>query len=151
MWLNRIRLNKKSLSPVEFLALSVIPEHEIDAKSIISKLNNSFNYWTAERGTIYPILHRMHALGLLEVTRPGKMKFKRSNLGTNLILNQVNSIKAQIETNFEFVNILLGNIKEIDPFLFTELKTFYKDQLRKFLDEADDLDKADGWQEVKVD
>jgi DNA-binding PadR family transcriptional regulator len=153
MWLNRIRLNKKSLSPVEFLVLSLIPDHEIDAKTLMTRLNNSFNYWKAERGTIYPILHRMNSIGLIDVSDSGKMMFKRSNLGTHLILTQISSIKEQIETNFEFVHILLDSMLEIDPFVFKELKSFYKGQLNRFLQQLEKLDEKEtgDWQEVKVD
>ena len=154
MWLRRIRFSKKSLSSVEFLVLILVPEREIDAKELISNLNKQFHHWKAERGTIYPILHRLDRYGLLEISEEnGKMQFRRTNSGTNLILDQIDSFKNQIETNFEFVCAILKSIQDDNPYTFSELKDFYKKQLTKSLEQLEELEESesDQWKEVKLD
>ncbi|MHA2504566.1 MAG: helix-turn-helix transcriptional regulator [Candidatus Kariarchaeaceae archaeon] len=110
---------------MELLVLSSIPERDfVEAPTLIHDLDEYLPHWNPERGTIYPLLHRLTAQKLLEKSTSGKtLKFKRTESATSFLSSLIssNGLISQFETSVEYLNLLVQAMIGIDPFAAEKL------------------------------
>ncbi len=105
MWLNNIKLNdKKVLSPVEFLVLanSISDEYQ-GANTILQNINNQIEHWAGTPGTIYPVLHRLRKLQLLDLDPDKKLSFRTSEKGLHFFISTIHSFEEHFDSNRSFL------------------------------------------------
>jgi DNA-binding PadR family transcriptional regulator len=131
MWLQNFRFADKALSPVELLVLSNINEDTISAPGLIDRLREKMHEsWEPERGTIYPVLHRLASMNLLERTDPKKLSFRRSNHGTSFLTSlQPETFKTQIEATTTYFQSIAEQLIEVNPPLALVILGEFQDTL----------------------
>jgi len=159
MWLNNLRINeKKSLSPVEFLVLAnCISNDYVPANEILAKINDQFSNWNSTAGTIYPILHRLTDLSLLEQDENTKLSFKISNKGAEFFISTLHDFEDHFELTSSFFKSIIQAFINVDPIQSKKLlnnfqaKTDkFKEEIKKMEKEAEIKKKEDNWTEVNI-
>lgn len=115
MWINSIQHREKSLSPVELLVLTTISTEFIKAKDLLAKLDSETEYWTPDKGSIYPVLYRLSSRGLLISSDKEKMAFKQSLSGTNFLSSSLNSVLMLYEATLVYFASIAESIVQSDP------------------------------------
>lgn len=160
MWLNNLRINdKKSLSPVEFLVLAnCVSGDYLSAQQILAKINNQFSNWSSTAGTIYPILHRLTDLLLLEKDENSKLSFKISNKGAEFFISTLHEFEDHFELTSSFFKSIIQAFITVDPIQSRKLLDSFQMKTDKFKGEIKNMEKEaelkkveDNWTEVKVD
>lgn len=160
MWLNNLRINdKKSLSPVEFLVLAnCVSGDYLSAQQILAKINNQFSNWSSTAGTIYPILHRLTDLLLLEKDENSKLSFKISNKGAEFFISTLHEFEDHFEQTSSFFKSIIQAFITVDPIQSRKLLDSFQMKTDKFKGEIKNMEKEaelkkveDNWTEVKVD
>lgn len=150
--------NIKPLSQVEMLTLAITPSDDYTRAADLVKLidEKMGSHYDAQRGTLYPILHRLSARGLLELDSDGKSKkVIRTDKGNDLILSISNSLINKLRSSFLYMNIVLDQIIELDSFEAIDLIEHFITELDLFksmLDEKYSQAKADekDWSDIPV-
>lgn len=159
MWLNNIRISeKKALSPVEFLVLAnCISEDYQSAPNILHKINNQIDHWQGTPGTIYPILHRLKDLELMDQDKESKLSFKTSKNGTHFFVSTIRAFEDHYDSNRSFFVSIIRSFMRVDPILSKKILDKFKEKSLRFLeiineldDEADRIKKEENWSEVDV-
>jgi len=158
MWLQNFRLENKSLSAVELLVLSSVNEKPVKASSIINQLREKMgNVWEPERGTIYPVLHRLAAMNLLERTNPQKLEFRRSDFGRNFLTSlPASAFQSQMEATITYLTSLSDQFIEINPQLALTMLGDFKQKLREMIEHINNLENKaraedEDWYDIPID
>jgi len=162
MWLKAFKVNEKSLSDLELVVLSTLPSEEfLAATDLMDHLDQEFPYWNPERGSIYPLLHRLTAQNLLvkDDHQGKKLRFKRSQDATNFLSKMITSdeLLAQFNTTSKYLESLSAALIEINPFATAEFLKKFSERVEQMMIRINDLTqraeskiKEDGWTEVDV-
>lgn len=159
MWLYNIKdIESKALSPVELLVLSHVSDKEpIPPKEIINDLNSLFTHWRADKGTIYPLLHRLESRNLLAKSRDRKLAFQRTTKGSSFLLSSNENIVAQIEAMFRYFYNISQNFTQSDPIAAQNYLLEVKQLIQQFAEDTDalivtaqQLEKKDNWKRVEI-
>jgi len=158
MWLNNIIIGTKALSPVELLVLTLHSDKEFrKSTDLLDDLSALFEHWNAEKGTIYPILHRLQKWGLLERSTGRAMAFRRSSKGKGLINSSTDTLSSQIELMLKYFLAITGDIVRSDPIAAKSLISSFNKMiaevglsLQKLEGEADVRISEDNWQEIPI-
>ena len=158
MWVNIIRDQEKPLSPVELITVTAIPDHYVEASDVLDALRQTSTHWQPERGSIYPVLHRMVQRGLLRQAADGRMAFRRTQAGSQFLSSQFPSLTIQIEAMTQYLGNIASGLIEIDPisaaeFLddFQTITENLQEKIAVLKTEAEEIAKRDNWHRVKVD
>ena len=155
MWINIIRDKDKPLSAVELLVLTSVPEIPTKATDVMDQMNKKSIHWIAEKGSVYPILHRLTERGLLNIQ--DKMIFSRSAMGSSLLLSSFNEIMIQFESVISYFQNISENLVETDPLKSRSLlEKLSKSSSRlisdidKLIIKSDEVVKRDNWKQLTI-
>lgn len=158
MWLQNFRFENKALSPVELLVLTIVKDDTVNASTIINQLKEDMqNIWKPERGTIYPVLHRLVNMNLLERTDPHKLEFKRSDFGRNFLTSlPPRAFKSQMEATVMYLTTLSDQIIDINPQLALTILEDFKKELQNTIERVSKLElkakkENETWFDISVD
>ncbi len=159
IWLKSFHFEGKTLSSIELLTLLQLNETYMEATAIIERISKAMApYYQPERGTIYPILHRLHKHNLIERAKGRKLMFRLSKLGENFLANIHPMLVEQIVTFVRFIEIVDKSLIEMNAFHTIE----YLKQVKQIVDEfqshiVDDIslaekkDRDEGWVNISID
>lgn len=160
MWLGIIKHNGKVLSPVELITLMEVPNSEvISAKQLMEKIEMETSYWKPERGTIYPIMHRLTGMGLLKKTKTegNTLGFRRTQEGTAFLRSSFDEIAIQLEVFVKYFSSVADSAVKIDPIKslrFIEKMETLADELKvklaKIKTRAHEIVEEDDWHEISI-
>ncbi|MHA2091501.1 MAG: PadR family transcriptional regulator [Candidatus Kariarchaeaceae archaeon] len=112
MWINAFAEGGKVLSPIELFVLATVPEKDMTPRAISESLTTSIQEWQPAPGTLYPILHRLQARGLLDKTKVKPIGFRRNERGTLFLSSILKPLKVQMrETNLYYLAIIEAVLK----------------------------------------
>ncbi|MFV2016414.1 MAG: PadR family transcriptional regulator, partial [Candidatus Heimdallarchaeota archaeon] len=107
---------EKSLTPLELLVLAVIESNESSTPSqVIHRITSAFSNYQPQRGTIYPILHRLAKDEFLEHTEVGKKTFARTKLGSHALLLSIETLLDSFQHTIEYFKIISDSTVSEDP------------------------------------
>lgn len=115
MWINAIQTGSKTLSPIELLVLSVIPPDDFSANQIAEALKQATVKWEPAAGTLYPILNRLAAAGLLQKSRGKHILFSRTDKASLLLGRNLKALESQIRETSSYYLAIIRSILNIDP------------------------------------
>ncbi len=158
MWNQKIEITKeKSITQLELLVLAVIdPDDTITPSQVIHRIASSFKNYNPQRGTIYPILHRLTDDEFLKHNQIGKKSFTRTKLGSHALLLSIETLLESFENIVEYFKIVTESTisedaegaKDIVNTLLRNILQLHTD-LKKFENTLDKKIKDD-WYEVPV-
>lgn len=158
MWNQKVEITKgKTITQLELLVLAVIESDDsITPSQVIHRIASSFKNYNPQRGTIYPILHRLTDDEFLELNEEGKKSFSRTKLGSHALLLSIETILESFENIVEYFKIITETTisedaegaKDIVNTLMRNILQLHKD-LQKFENTLDKKIK-DEWYEVPV-
>ncbi len=155
MWINIIRDQDKPLSAVELPVLTSVPEVPTKASEVMDQMNDKSTHWKAEKGSVYPILHRLTERGLLNIQ--DKMIFSRSAIGSSLLLSSFNEIMIQFESVVSYFHNIAENLVETDPLKSRSLleklsssSTQLISAVDKLIIRSDEVVKRDNWRKLSI-
>ena len=161
MWLKSFQYNNKTISDVELLVLSCINENAfVEATTLIETLDQNLPHWSPERGTIYPLLHRLTAQGLLQKDKQGKnLRFRRTDTATTFLssLLSSDSLLAQFDTTTRYLEILARSMMNVNPFAAESFLNKFEERIKRmgqnisnFQEEVSSRIEADDWVEIDI-
>ncbi|RMG30999.1 MAG: PadR family transcriptional regulator [Methanobacteriota archaeon] len=159
MWIGLLKINDKPISSVELIVLVTLSDTEFTPIStLMEQLKESTSHWVPERGTIYPVLHRLEKTGLIEKSKiKGKMAVRRTTKGTSFLRARFPEIGLQLEAVTKYFETIAESSLEIDPIKAKDLLEIAEKaaekltlRLRKLKEDADRLIEEEGWREIKV-
>ncbi|MDH5401752.1 MAG: PadR family transcriptional regulator [Candidatus Heimdallarchaeota archaeon] len=158
MWLQNFKIQDKSLSPVELLVLTALSEEYTEASDILKHLDQQIDGWYPERGTIYPILHRLTSKKLLEKQEGSKLGFKRSNYGTSFLSSITDTFIIQIIATKQYFEMIADGFIKADPIQAIDFLKDFKSQVEKLsynlsdlIIKAEETKSKDNWHNISID
>lgn len=159
IWLKTISYNNRPLSQVELLTLLSVPDDFVSAPTIIDTLEEKMgNYYIPERGTIYPILHRLSADRLIQKDEGRRMRFRLTEHGALFISSIAESIDLQFQATVQFYLNIAEKLVDNDAFVSINFLESAKHTISNFnnvienlLGKAKDRDKDEGWVNIPID
>lgn len=159
MWIGLLKINDKPISPVELIVLVTLSDVELmPITALMKQLEESTTHWVPERGTIYPVLHRLEKTGLIEKGKiQGKMAVRRTSKGTSFLRARFPEIGLQLKAVTKYFETVAESTLEIDPIKAKELLETAEqaankltERLKQLMKKADRLIEEEGWKEIKV-
>jgi len=158
MWLNNIIVESKALSPVEFLVLTRHSDDQfLKSTDLLNDLSSLFTHWNADKGTVYPILHRLERRGLLERGTGRMMSFRRSRKGKSVLSSSSETVASQVEVMVEYFLAVTEELVSADPIAaksliksFQLLVEMMHSKLEELDRKADKVISEDDWHEIPV-
>ncbi len=159
MWIGLLRHGGKTVSPVELIALLTVDDTDFTSSTdILANLDQSTAHWKPERGTVYPVLHRLAEKGLLiKGELDGKLAFKRSEKGTSFLRARFPEIAMQLEAITKYFETVAEHVISIDPIKSIEFLDMAEkasaalaERISQLKKRAGELVKEQGWREVQL-
>lgn len=142
MWLNNLRItDKKSMSSSEILVLAnTVSDDFLEGQEILNNINNQIPLWGPTAGTIYPILHRLVDLQLLDRHPQDKMLFKISDKGSMFLVSTIRAFQDNYESTSAFFASILNGFIKVDPIQSIELLQKFQEKAKLFTKKMNTLE-----------
>jgi len=114
MWLKAFQSDDKLLSESEFWILTVVPDSYVSPSEIMDRLYRQTRDWTPKPGTIYPILHRLSDVELLDKSEDDGLSFRRSGKARIFLSSIAKPLRVQVLETCNYYTQILHNLAELD-------------------------------------
>ena len=135
MWLKAFQSGDKLLSESEFWFLTVVKDEFEAPTEIMDRLYQQTMNWTPKSGTVYPALHRLADVGLLDKNEDNGLKFRRSEHARIFLSSIAKPLRVQLLETCNYYQVIIENLHGLEfvPARFPEVLDEMSMETAKFM------------------